>query len=279
MTRQTAIEELGGASPLPVGVRCPECGYDLRGSTSDRCPECGFRTEVLRTRESLIPWSHRDQLGLFRAYWKTVLVACRHPRRFSYEMARPVSYADSQSFRWLTALHAYLPILIGSLIWCAFKAAYWGPLDDGIWWLLGSLQVWTMLMAALLPGLASYFFQAKKLSVEQQYRAVALSYYAWAPLAWTPLLLPIFCATLLAWGSRSNADLVLLSAVVALYCTILLLSTAITGRFMVLYLLPRGTTGMLRGMLLILCEVGLGLFLLLVPLSVFYLAVIISSLS
>lgn len=22
-------------------LRCPQCGYDLKGSTSDRCPECG----------------------------------------------------------------------------------------------------------------------------------------------------------------------------------------------------------------------------------------------
>ena len=49
--------------PLPEGIYCLDCGYDLRGSTSARCPECGFSLELLRTGESQIPWAHRRELG------------------------------------------------------------------------------------------------------------------------------------------------------------------------------------------------------------------------
>ncbi len=44
-------------------------------------------------------------------------------------------------------------------------------------------------MLAALPGVASYCFRPRRLSVEQQNRAIALSYYAWAPLAAAPLML------------------------------------------------------------------------------------------
>ncbi len=32
--------------------RCPQCGYDLRGSPTRRCPECGYRPTRLELREA-----------------------------------------------------------------------------------------------------------------------------------------------------------------------------------------------------------------------------------
>jgi hypothetical protein len=32
--------------------RCPNCGYDLRGSSTRRCPECGYRATKLELREA-----------------------------------------------------------------------------------------------------------------------------------------------------------------------------------------------------------------------------------
>ncbi len=32
--------------------QCPNCGYDLRGSSTRRCPECGYRTTKLELREA-----------------------------------------------------------------------------------------------------------------------------------------------------------------------------------------------------------------------------------
>ena len=174
-------------APIPEGILCPDCGYDLRGSTSDRCPECGFVLEPLRSTESQIPWSHRRQLGRFRAYWKTVWLVARNPKRFCHEIARPVSYRDSQRFRWATMLHAYPGLLGASLPAAGHAALEAGTLRAGLWVLAG-LQVWCVLLLAALPGLASYFFQSRGLTREQENRVIALSYYAWAPLA---LLLPV----------------------------------------------------------------------------------------
>ncbi len=190
---EARTDEPGDIEPaaLPVGVVCPDCGYDLRGSTSARCPECGFGLDVLRTRVTLIPWSHRRELGWFKAYWKTVWLVLRHPKRLCLEMARPVSYADSQSFRWVTTLHAYVPIAVATAVWLQVHPLAAPGGREGRAWLLAGLVTWLPLALVLLPGLASYFFQPRQHTVEQQNRAIALSYYAWAPLALSAIVLPM----------------------------------------------------------------------------------------
>ena len=70
---------------MPEGVHCLECGYDLRGSTSPCCPECGFALELLRASESQIPWTHRRQLGFWRAYRRTVWMVTFRGRKFCAE--------------------------------------------------------------------------------------------------------------------------------------------------------------------------------------------------
>lgn len=172
---------------LPVGAVCPDCGYDLRGSASAICSECGRSLDVFRARESQIPWTRRRTLGWFKAYWLTVWRVLRRSRLFCLEVVRPVSYADSQSFRWVTLLHTYLPLLACMLVWLATEAGRGHTVSAGDWWWLGGLSVWLLLLLAALPGLASCFFQWRQQSVEQQNRAIALSYYAWAPLALMPV--------------------------------------------------------------------------------------------
>ena len=110
---QTSVEHTSRESlpPISEDLFCPECAYNLRTLTSDRCPECGSSLETLRSTVSGIPWTKRDQLGWFRAYWKTVRLATFGQRKFVFEIGRPVDYADSQRFRWLTILHVYVPIL------------------------------------------------------------------------------------------------------------------------------------------------------------------------
>ena len=46
-----------------VGRFCPDCGYDLRGISSDRCPECGHAVDPTSLAISIIPWTHRRSLG------------------------------------------------------------------------------------------------------------------------------------------------------------------------------------------------------------------------
>jgi len=186
-----------GPAPLPVGIVCPDCGYDLRGSTSARCSECGFALDGLRSQETQVPWSHRRELGWLRAYWKTVWLVLRRPKQFCLEMSRPVSYADSQSFRWITTLHAYPPVVVVAAVWYYFEQRRGRGGGGDELWLLAGVLIWLLLALVLLPGLASYFFQPREHTTEQQNRAIALSYYAWSPLALLLFALPMPIAVLL----------------------------------------------------------------------------------
>jgi hypothetical protein len=51
---------------------------------------------------------------------------------------------------------------------------------------LGAGCLWLFLFTA--TGAASYFFHPRSISIERQNRAIALSYYACAPLALTPIV-------------------------------------------------------------------------------------------
>ena len=265
-------------APLAEGVLCPDCGYDLRGSTSARCPECGFALDVLRTAASQIPWSYRHELGRFRAYWKTVWLVIRWPKRFCIEMARPVSYADAQSFRWVTLLHVYLSILVGSVGWVVFD--YIRGLQGGalMWCVLGGLQLVALGLFAALPGLASYFFQSRRLSIDAQNRAIALSYYAWAPLATLPWVLPFWLATLVCWSPQGfyYAALPAVGAVIAAYAVFLSERRVLR---IAQYTLHRSwTAALLRVVLLNILALLLGLFLALLPLSIYWLLIVWDSL-
>jgi len=135
-------------------------------------------------------------------------VLFRH-RRFFAEVARPVSFADAQAFRWVTVLHAYVPVLLVTL--AAYlvyppetvaspdaanelrRALYDGEVPAFIErayaeaWPVVILHVCFVLLLAAATGVPSYFFQPRGVSVERQNRALALSYYGSAPLALVPL--------------------------------------------------------------------------------------------
>ena len=217
----TAGDEL---APIALDLFCQRCGYNLKGLTSNRCPECGKSLETVRLSEPQIPWVHRKRLGRFRAYWKTVYLAMFHQGRFCEEMARPVSYSDSQRFRWVTVLHVYIPILLATIY--AYRLA---PPEPGVvtrsfqmfppgwvqsgpsWFERAYSEVWPVvvlhvcfiLFLAAATGVHSYFFHPRDLPVYLQNRAIALSYYAHAPLAWTPV--PIGLAVAAWWLANSHS--------------------------------------------------------------------------
>ncbi len=172
--------------PLPEGINCPDCGYDLRSLTGPRCPECGFDLAIIRTQTPQIPWSRRGEIGRFKAYWQTVWVVCRHPRRFYVELVRPVSYRDSQSFRWVTFLHAFVPLLICMTVVLATEPG--ARQQESLLIELG-VVVGIGLVLIVLPGVQSYNFETRRLPTELRNRCIALSYYAWAPLATIPIVL------------------------------------------------------------------------------------------
>lgn len=198
-------------------IYCVVCGYNLCGTPGDRCPECGDSLARIRSGVSGIPWTHRKVLGRFRAYWQTVwLVTFRH-RRFCEEYARSVSYPDARRFQVVTVLLAFLPILlltVGSYLtnppklWtpAAYPPGAFAPFRTGGPTLLDyayadvwpacvfNLSIIAFLFAA--TGAPSYFFHPRAIGSKRQNNAVAMSYYACAPVVLTPALLPFVWAAI-----------------------------------------------------------------------------------
>lgn len=176
---------------------CPACDYLLRGLQSDRCPECGTIFDRATLGVSQIPWVHRRRMGVIRAFVRTVRITVFHPDRIAADVARPVSLSDARRFRHLVVLLVYVPFLVAG-IWAAVyhlhdRFAMPHPRDDHLLgWILEALTAvvaaysfWLFLFTA--TGTASYFFHPRSISMTRQNRAVALSDYACAPLALTPI--------------------------------------------------------------------------------------------
>ena len=203
---------------------CPACGYDLRGIDSGRCPECG--TPVDRVAVSRIPWVHRRLVGRWRAYWRTWAMATFRTGSLAAEVRRPVSHRDGQTFRWATVALAWPP-LAGAASWAAGRVplgqmaeaaagrhlwpmAFSGPKDTVLNSLpLGLTVPWlaglatpgvaaaaVLALLVLVTGVGSYLFRPRRLPTRWGNRAVAISYFACAPLALT--ILPVAAAVLLA---------------------------------------------------------------------------------
>jgi hypothetical protein len=188
------------APDLAEGLFCPECGYDLRGTTSDRCPECGLAIDRAAMSVSRIPWVHRRRIGRFRAYWRTVRLVTFKPRQLVDEMNRPIRLSDARRFWLITVFLAWIPIAAWPV------AGAWNEVDASsfltpgvrLGWLLEAgvfliflLAIWLFLLLA--TGSLSNWFHSRSLTAARQERALALSYYACAPLAW--MWLPSLLAT------------------------------------------------------------------------------------
>ncbi len=195
--------------PQGAELRCPACDYDLRALVGDRCPECGLLIDRAALAQSQIPWAHRDRLGSIRAYQRTAWLAWRHPKKLAMCAASPVDVRDARAFQRVTVLLAFVPaVVIGIALIVYFGRAYpnsglpsaghhFGYLLE---WLLIAIFagcVWLFLMA--VTSVSQYFFLSTGISETRRERAVALSYYASAPIALSgiPLTL-IVAASLLA---------------------------------------------------------------------------------
>lgn len=175
-----AAADLG---PVPEGVVCPDCGYDLRGLLSDRCPECGGDILALRRQESLLPWRLRAERGRLRAFWQTVWWVTFRPRRFHREVAVPQPLSDARRFWLLTYLHTVAGLTLILLLFYVQMGL--GHLDALRRFAAGGAAVILLVALWLLPGLATYFLQTHRFSPEHEARVRALSHYMWGILAWS----------------------------------------------------------------------------------------------
>lgn len=189
-----AVLAAGESQAIPHDVYCPDCGYDLRGLTSARCPECGFDLERIRTRTPQIPWAQRARRGRFKAYWQTVIWVARRKRHWCMEAVRPVDYSAARWFILMVALQAAICVALGTLL-VMFALSQDIAGIGWVAWLLAPLAPLSVFVGlSAIAGVASYFFHPRDVPVELQNRALALSYYAWAPFAELPatlLLIPI----------------------------------------------------------------------------------------
>ncbi len=184
---------------LSADLHCPECGYSLRGIASDRCPECGYALAQLKSLESSIPWTRRREIGFWRAYFATMWMVMFRNKQFCNEIAKPLSFADSQAYRWTTVVLVCVPICIAleALIWFELYPAIRSALV--LWQFVAFamiVPVMVFLYFAAATGIPGYFFHPRFLPVSVQNRAIVLSYYTSGPvfLLWISVVLAILAA-------------------------------------------------------------------------------------
>ncbi len=208
-------------APDDPGHYCPDCGYDLRGIQSLRCPECGLKIDPLAVT-SRIAWANRKHIGRIRAFWRTLIGATFSPKALAGAAAGPVEFRSGQIFRWTVVLLASIPIaalLLGVFAWLGgtnvvnllgdnpLQNITFGAAGSWLWgfswemaflWSAGA-TLWPILPLGicfsffLATAAARFWFAASPLTATLRQRAVAMSEYACAPLAW--MILPLLALT------------------------------------------------------------------------------------
>lgn len=193
--------------PAAEELFCPHCGYNLRGIASRRCPECGRDVDRAGLAEVQVPWAQRKRIGRVRAYVRTVWMAVAYPRQLARQADRPLIYEDARWFWVVTILilsvsftvywfvSGYdesrlnqLPAEMTRLMWARSPQRQDMLLDlslplSAVYALPPTVPIVVMLFLFAATGSSSYWFHPRRLSIEQQNRAVAASYYTCGPLA------------------------------------------------------------------------------------------------
>lgn len=185
---------------------CPDCGYNLRGTPADRCSECGLGLAFINSPESGIPWANRRTRGCFRSFWATVWMVLFHTRVLAREVYRPVAMRDAHRFHAIalglmvaglfgsaaillaspadsspTILLSWLKSATPDASWYGFLIAEYGRAS--VWAWMFAISVGFLSAVLTCAGGTAYLFQPRRLAVEQQRRAIAMSCYAAAPMA------------------------------------------------------------------------------------------------
>ncbi len=193
--------ETDAARPSAEQLICGRCRYELRGISSDRCPECGQRFDIIHLISDLVPWEGRRLTGRIRAFCATVWEGTFRPGTLARRAAWPVDWAAARTFRRCAIAIGMLSLIGGGIWWRMIadnrlsNALRQGlPSQSTSWvfllnpWSFGvtllALAIW---LATAVTAVSSLNY-SRRLSAMQQKRAVALSAYACAPLAWLPVV-------------------------------------------------------------------------------------------
>jgi hypothetical protein len=115
-------------------------------------------------------------------------------------MDHPVSFSDARRFWLTTSAMAYIPLLLttGLLWWAGESNKGWSnnwlhqlfftQVYTPVWPVI-SIHLGWICFFLTATGCPSYFCHPKRLEREKQNRAISLSYYACAPLAFMPFLI------------------------------------------------------------------------------------------
>jgi hypothetical protein len=140
------------------------------------------------------------------------------PRRLAGSSAGPVDFAESEKFRWIVVALAALPLVVVLVVvihivgGSGFLSAVgvtplsnWGSgmsSPNFLWqlrfiWSAGATlapvaSIAIVLALMVCTGASKYWFRPNSLPIERQNRAMAISGYTCAPLAW--LFIPAFAA-------------------------------------------------------------------------------------
>jgi len=165
----------------------------------------------------LIPWERRNEIGGWKAYWRTVWFILRRNGRIDDALAAPVDYEQARRFRWRTVWYVLVPLAVtlfgGLLIVAAYAWAVGSdqifPDGNSVLLLLGlatSLIVFLLIAAGHLAGLTGVlrlFFGPGISHKNVRNRAAGLGYYAGAPL----VLLAVFPLVILVQLGIHQRDL------------------------------------------------------------------------
>ncbi len=181
---------------IQIDLFCLDCGYNLRGLTGNQCPECGHDIAYIRTHETKIPWTHRREIGWFLAFWKTVYFVLLSKRRLWEELCRPVDSSDARIFRRVTLVWIEGMILLLASVWAwidpqGLLAQCW-KMEPHLT-VIGFLTLLLGLLAFFItttrpPRSFSRYCRSHETPAELCHRAMTLSIYAAAPLAWLPVV-------------------------------------------------------------------------------------------
>ncbi len=197
--------------PIQRDVYCEKCGYNLRGLKEPVCPECGATFNARAFAASQLPWKQREVIGFLDAYWRTVKLVLVHPRRFGNEVwdGGRISAREAGAFRWITILHAQLPLMA---LWLSLAGPHLSQRQ---------LIPFTSCVAVLLllwlnrsTKLLVMFFNKQTMSADVQRRVVALSHFACAALALSPIHLACLALAGVAYKLEGKTGKLFAAAVV-----------------------------------------------------------------